>query len=259
MELQEQLKELYAGMWDGLKDELGKIVGDKEENVKPAYPFLLSLAHWENGRPNENWYVDADVKVMIFGQETNGWSGEADDFGTPPSPIFNAEVTMEAIMAVYEDFYSSHYRGNGFRYNGNRYGTFHHGASRLMDLINVKFSGKRVSFLWNNVVKIGKASGAGFCGEKIYGVERMYFPVIKEEIKILKPDLIIFLTGSYDERLQDSLGNISFGALGEFSGQEVAKVVLPGIDIPAFRTYHPSARVSKELKEAIYRAIIACL
>lgn len=257
MELQIQLKELYACRWDGLKEALREIVDDEEERIKPAYPFLLSLACWENGEPNEDWYGKADVKVMVFGQETNGWKGnpdDTDDFG--PSPIFDPEISMEAVMGIYENFYASHYTGDGFNYNGNKYGTFHYGASRLIELLNARFAGKKVAYLWNDIVKIGRAGGSGFCGDRIYTVEHDYFPVVRKEVGILKPDLILFLTGGYDNRIRDCFGEICFTPLDGFPEQEVARVILPGIDVPAFRTCHPSSWVKKELKEQYYRAIV---
>ena len=112
MKLHEQLKALYASKWKELCDVLQTVVCNEQTKVKPAYPFLLSLVQWENNRPTENWYTDAELKVMVFGQETNSWVGKDDDFGTPPSPIFSPDVSMEAVMSIYEDFYASYYAVN---------------------------------------------------------------------------------------------------------------------------------------------------
>lgn len=255
MILHEQLMSLYAGHWPALADALRLLVQGGTNGVKPSYPFLLSLAHWD-GQPDEGWYADADLKVMVFGQETNCWYGNCDDFGTPPSPVFSPEVSMEAVMGIYEDFYASHYEDGMFKYNGRRYGTFHNGVNRFLSILGGRFVGKRMACVWNNIVKLGKAEGSGFCGDDIYEAQKQCFMVADEEVRILKPNLILFLTGTYDSRICDAWPGAQFAALPSFAVEDVAKVALPGLDIPAYRTNHPSARLPKEEKEARYEAIV---
>lgn len=256
MEVHNRLTELYASKWEGFGKALQEVV--EEEGVKPAYPFLLSLAKWEGDKVSEDWYSSADLKVMVFGQETNSWCGKVDDFGTPPSPVFDREVSMDAVMGIYEEFYASHYEyeGGRFKYNGRRYGTFHHGVNGFAQLLQARYPGKNIAYVWNNVVKVGKAEGRGFCGERIRAVEREFFPVVREEVELLRPDVLLFLTGSYDERIREDFGGAEFTPLAGFEVQEVARVALPGIAVPAFRTCHPSARIGKEVKERYYQAIV---
>ncbi|MCM1032086.1 MAG: hypothetical protein NC410_11670 [Oscillibacter sp.] len=251
MEMNEQLKLLYASKWEAVCNAF-----QPKTTTRPAYPFLLSTTRWENDQPGERWYTDADLRVMVFGQETNGWTGGCDDFGTPPLPVFNPDVTMEAVMGIYENFYATYYHSTGFTYNGTRYGSFHHGFNRFVTLMNASLSGKRIAYLWNNIVKFGKAEGTGFCGEEIYDVQRQHFMVMAKEVEILKPNLILFLTGSYDNRICDCWNGATFVPLSPFTTTEIAKVILPGVDIPAYRTNHPSARLSKEEKEARLEAIV---
>lgn len=256
MKLHEQLKALYASRWGALCRALQTVACGGQADMKPAYPFLLSLAHWEGTQPTENWYTDADLRVMVFGQETNSWVGKNDDFGTPPSPVFSPDISIEAVMGIYEDFYASYYHDGTFSYNGPRYGTFHYGFNQFASLLNARFPGKRVAYVWNNIVKIGKAQGAGFCGPEIYALEREHFPVIREEIDILKPDLLLFLTGTYDERIRDNWQDVQFPALSPYAANEVAQMVSSGISVPAYRTNHPSARLPKGKMEARYQAIV---
>lgn len=135
MKLHEQLKALYASKWGELCNALQTDACSEHTDAKPAYPFLLSLVRWEDDRPTESWYTDADLKVMVFGQETNSWVGKNDDFGTPPSPVFSPDVSMEVVMGIYEDFYASYYHDGTFSYNGTRYGTFHYGFNRFVSLL----------------------------------------------------------------------------------------------------------------------------
>lgn len=256
MKLHEHLKALYASQWEGLCRALQTLACEERAGVKSAYPFLLSLARWEGSQPMENWYTDADLKVMVFGQETNSWTGENDDFGTPPSPVFSPNISMEAVMGIYEEFYASYYQNGTFSYKGPRYGTFHYGFNRFASLLNAAFPGKRIAYVWNNLVKIGKAQGKGFCGSEIYALERKHFPVIREEVDILKPDLLLFLTGTYDERIRDNWHDAQFSALSSYAGNEVAQVVSSELSMPAYRTSHPSARLPKREMEMRYRAIV---
>lgn len=256
MKLHERLKSLYAFQWEKLCNALQAMVCSGHTKVKPAYPFLLSLARWKDGRPTECWYTDADLRVMVFGQETNSWAGKNDDFGTPPSPIFSPDVSMEAVMGIYEDFYASHYHDGSFSYNGTRYGTFHYGFNRFAAQLNAAIPDKRIAYVWNNIVKIGKSQGSGFSGEEIYTVEKDCFSVIRKEVDILKPDLILFLTGTYDERIRDNWRDVQFSELSPYAVNEVAQVMSSELSIPAYRTNHPSARLQKGEMEARYRVII---
>ena len=256
MKLHEQLKELYASKWKELCDVLQRVVCTERAEVKPAYPFLLSLTRWDGDYPTEKWYTDADLKVMVFGQETNSWVGECDDFGTPPSPVFSPEISMEAVMGIYEEFYASYYHDGMFNYKGSRYGTFHYGFNRFAAQLNAAIPDKRITYVWNNIVKIGKSQGSGFSGEEIYTVEKDCFSVIRKEVDILKPDLILFLTGTYDERIRDNWRDVQFSELSPYAVNEVAQVMSSELSIPAYRTNHPSARLQKGEMEARYRVII---
>lgn len=164
MMLHEQLKALYASRWKELCNALQSVTYNGQAGAKPAYPFLLTPTRGEEGRPTESWYTAADLKVMVFGQETNSWAGKGDDFGTPSSPVFSPDVSMEAVMGIYEDFYATYYHDGTFGYNGTRQGTFHYGLNRFATVLNACFPGKRIAYVWNNIVKIGKAQGTGFCG-----------------------------------------------------------------------------------------------
>lgn len=87
MKLLERLKVLYSSKYGELCDALQAMVCNGQYDVKPAYPFLLSLTRWENGQLTESWYTDIGLKVMAFGQKTNSWTGKDDDFGMPFSHI----------------------------------------------------------------------------------------------------------------------------------------------------------------------------
>ena len=69
-------------------------------------------------------------------------------------------------------------------------------------------------------------------------------------------DLLLFLTGTYDERICDNWHDAQFSAVPSYSTNEVAQVVSSEIPVPAYRTNHPSARLPKGEMEARYRVIV---
>lgn len=261
MSINNNLQQLYARHWKAYSKAVAEAMRGMTEMQKPCFPLLLSLTQWTDGVQDESWYTTADIKVMVFGQETNKWHGEysanCDDFGNPPSKVFLPDISVGSVMGIYEDFYASCYHGKSSFGYGRRHGYFHHGVNLLLKELDKKYADKSVALVWNNIVKTGLAYKSGFVGGAIYDIERRHFDVIKEEVKLLRPDVIVFLTGSYDQRIRDVFGDVVFSPLGCYGTNELAKVALPGIDTPAYRAPHPSNRQMKSAEmEARYRAIV---
>jgi hypothetical protein len=122
-----------------------------------------------------------------------------------------------------------------------------------MSLLNQAFPGRKIAYSWNNIIKIGKSQGRGFPGKEIYTIERKHFVVIPEEISILKPDVILFLTGTYDDKIRDVFGDVAFNPL--CPTHDVEKITLPSTRL-AYRTYHPSAHLQGGMMENYYKMII---
>lgn len=256
----EQLMELYEIHWADYSSVLGEIASaETNDKLKPAYPLLLTLNRWQDHLlQSEDWYTGADIKVMLIGQETNEWAGDCDDFGTPPSKVFDPEISLGAVAGIYENFWSSHYRDGKFDFR-NKYGSFHYGLNQIISLIDAKFAPMRVGYIWNNIIKTGKAKGSGAPSSAIYEAELKYFNVIQEEIQILQPDILIFLTGGYDQRIRDKFGSVFFEAVPNFAVNEVATISGENIHIPAFRTYHPAALRGREDMLNRFQAIVNLL
>lgn|GEM_PF-2054340 len=74
----------------------------------------------------------------------------------------------------------------------------------------------------------------------IYEVEKETFNVVKEELEILQPNIVLFLSGSYyDGKLKNVLGEIKYSPLPNYRERQLSKLDISGIDF-AFRTYHPN-------------------
>jgi len=202
-------------------------------NSKSAFPLLIKV--------NQE-YIDSDIKVMIVGQETDGWYGQLN--------IGNHSVD-DLMKAYFNYFYqeTEHSKNRGKRAFWNR-----KNFKFFEDELKVYFASKNksVSFIWNNISKIGN-DGRGKPNDEIKQLERSYFDILKAEFKVLKPDIVIFTTGSS----RDSYIRYHFGSEVIFTPKLslandmlknetlnlLAEVKIPDFEyISAVRIEHPNRR-----------------
>ncbi|MDR0565939.1 MAG: hypothetical protein LBG47_02725 [Prevotellaceae bacterium] len=214
--INEQLNELYASKWEALSEALLESV-EGGAPKKPQNPMLLYVG-------DEKAWQNADLRVMIFGQETNDWEG-----------YFSTDKPIAHLCDVYDRFFNK----EGYRKHG---GCFWNGVARLKKMIGEKFPQRQISYLWNNIVKVGKAYEKGRPPKYMYDIERTLFRVIPDEVSILKPNLAIFLTGnSYDNLIRENFGQVGYAAIPPFGEKQLARLSIPAAETlgSAFRTYHP--------------------
>ena len=229
--INEQLNELYASKWEALSEALQESVeGDPKT---PTNPMLLYVG-------DEKAWQDADLRVMVFGQETNDWEG-----------YFSTDKPIAHLCDVYDRFFN---KGGCWEYGGH----FWNGVARLKKMIGDKFPQRQIGYLWNNLVKVGKADERGRPPECIYGLERSFFRVIPDEVRILKPNLAIFLTGhTYDDLIRENFGQVGYAAIPPFEEKQLARLSIPAAETlgSAFRTYHPKFLFMHDIN-AYFNAII---
>ena len=212
--MNEQLKELYSSKWEKLSEMLHYFNFDEDndpddkENMA-THPLLIQT---------NDEYAKADLKVMFFGQETNEWNG-----------VFEEYADLESVLAVYENFYLK----KGYEQYGKPFWNF------IRNLKSTQ-STKKIGYIWNNVLKIGKSeSGTPQQGLIKYTID--YFNVIPQEIEILKPNVLLFLSGhTYDDHIRKTIGNFSIVPIEGFSTNELCILKFDNISVDlAIRTYHP--------------------
>ncbi len=232
-----ELKELYEKTGDDILNKI-EAYNKKSPEHKAAFPlFLKSVEQYEN----------AKIKIMIFGQETNSWYG-----------TYGNDASVEHIMNCYEEFLT--------RWLPNHKGFFCKGIREFMKLWENNTS-KEVGYLWNNIVKMGHASKNA--GKR--GFPRFYDDIVKphldkiiiEEIKILKPDYIVFLTGPRYYHVVDNVFSTPERKPVEgFKTNELCEVIISKEKVPSvkksFRTYHPGylQRKGKVVRESYFCKII---
>ncbi len=217
MSINMKLEQLYKKYWVNLQKSSKSFIENTEGSTNhPANPFLLKI--------NEEEYDKADLKVMIFGQETLGWKG---DFGK----------SIDTLMDYYSglDLYNKSSFKIGFKF--------------FEEEIKKKYSDKKVVFVWNNISKIGRNEATGITKE-IRDIERTFFPVLKEEVEILNPDIVVFFTGNRDYDIRFHFPDVTFEKYhnratlrsegGTRKYQPAYKVISKYLPNKAVKVYHPS-------------------
>jgi hypothetical protein len=208
-----ELLHKYQEEWNGLLNNHSAmdVVGDK-----PTNPLLLDVP---------SAYFVADYRVMIFGQETNDWYGE-----------FPQPGGVDEILKTYKEFYTS---GRCYSYGGQ----FWNGVSRLIGALEeqLKPSGKTMAFMWNNVIKIGKANGKGKPSPAILSWEALWFDVVSFEVEKLDPNLVVFFSGpNYDIFINKIFTDAEFQPINARPVRHLARVKSCRLPTDSMRTYHPN-------------------
>lgn len=248
----DRLINLYGRKMAELYAELQAVVNNPELHLKPALPLLLYPKN-----DGAEWNA-ADLKIMVFGRETNNWNDPGKkyyNFDLKNSDAIHHEV--DSIQEIYNAYFNW---GDGRKSRFNR-----RGPERFISQLQKEIPGKKIEYMWNNICKIGIGNPDGngkCCGltpEYIYNIEINRFNVVREEIDILKPDVIIFMTGREhgllaDRYIEHHIGTMEFEPIDE-NLPELHRVEIPGVKYAVRMARHPSRASNIEL-DTLYAAII---
>lgn len=214
--IKQSLIDLYSRYWDAY-------INNIRTKTYSAFPFLI----W----PRKS-YVNADTRIMICGQETQGWGNELDKEDI-------SLINPRRVVNIYNGFV------NTGGYN-SPYWNFSKRISRALP---------GVGFVHNNINKVGKRKGAG-CDENIFQLTKVHFPVFRTEVDILRPDLIVFLTGpKYDRRISEILGPFIEENISE--DKFISRLSFKDSSLPpAIRTYHPGYLQRERLYGSYSEAVV---
>lgn len=195
------LRSLYA-LW------FERIQRVRYENRDPtlkklSHPLLLRIpaSYWSQPR-----------RLMIVGQQTYGWDDKA-------------AHGIDDLLALYERFqFGKHYRKTPF-WNVTTKAAARHGVDRL-------------SLAWTNLFRCDEGGGRPR-GEVAKQLLCMC-SIVRSEVHILKPNIVLFFTGpNYDRVLDYAFPDRELEVVPEFSVRQLARVVHPELPSMAYRTYHP--------------------
>jgi len=209
--MNEKLKELYIDRFELLTPELEEYNSTVDSEKKATNPFLIRV-------PSN--YERYQNKIMIFGQETNSWGKECGN-----NAVFSNNI--EKSLDIYEKFYLN---GGINSYRGPFWSEFKRIKKEIEKLGNSVF-------VWNNINKIG-ITGKGNLGA-INEIQFNRFQVVNDEIELLKPNIIVFLTGpNYDFFIEKNIGSFKQTKISDslYSLEFKSKYS----NIKFFKTYHPN-------------------
>ena len=230
--INQKLEELYDSKWENFSNALIKIVEDKNYIIKPTNPLLLKHRDCDS-------YENAEIRIMIIGQETNGWGGTFED-------------DIDDITNIYTDFYS------GYKFE-NHTGFFKNHFNNFLRLLKEKYPEKATSCFWNNVIKVGKHNEKNAPPDYILEIEHKYFSVLKEEIDIIKPNVILFFSGNgYDKYILHHFPELIKEDVIGFKPQDLQSFKIENVNF-AFRIDHPTNLhyQGKENYNVVYNKIIS--
>jgi len=232
--LNEKLRQLYIDKLSAGNPCLLQVLREQRRNTdkatQPAYPLLIKI--------NEENYRNADLKIMVFGQETNGWETKVSDIEIPlQESIHHVDKTVDTFMNTYSDYFNKTDLKSPF------WNAFKNIRKLTRDM--------KCEIVWNNVYKIGnRGRNLNRPHETIRQIENDNFDVIQEEISILKPDIILFLTGpNYEARVNKKFGITGYHSISNHETNKLTRISI-STEMLAYRTYHPNyLQLHKLLKE----------
>jgi hypothetical protein len=202
MNLNKQLKSVYEPYLEELK------VLSKEQADKFSYPLLMKVF------PD---YETVNKKVLYVGKETYTWIDTMDNC---------ANLSVEYIMDSYEEFaFAKDYHG--------RNSPFWRFIKTFHESINGKDSPN--GLLWTN---FSKCDSNGTTPD--YNLQKLNdkgFDLLLEELKIVNPDIVIFITGwDYERQFQRVFIGLEYKTIEE---SYLYKCVHSALPSHSYMTMHP--------------------
>lgn len=224
MNMNIKLKTLYEKHWEALENA--------SKGIGAAHPLLIKV---------RDEYEQSDIKIMICGQETDGWNGE---FGNIDSKDKDIDFLMDDYEAYFynDKDYKHHYKGRLKRKNKRSFWNrknFKYFQENLKD-----FEDKKIAFIWNNLSKIGNSTNRGKATKEVQKLEEKHFKLFDEELKILCPDIIIFRTG------KRAIPNSSLKPISKEKPVQIIELKVFS-KIFAVKTYHPRSALKGLKKEVL--------
>ncbi len=201
------------------KDEIEKSFGTDD------YSNPLLIHCWED-------YTKDYIRILYIGRETSSWySG---DDCTDEQGYYNIEKLVDLVVNKFDFKFKKKYRFFSLLYKLEK---------KFNNIENELGKSPKVhNFLWTNVFKFGRYDeGKRRPIKKVQDWEQNYLNILRNEIEITKPDLIIFVTGNGVNDDEYYIKRV----LGKFqiyniNGQkDIVEVKSEGINIPMYRVPRP--------------------
>lgn len=205
-----------------VNQKLLKLFESKWEAVNKVYDALQEEEEWAVLHlacvpPN---YEKMKYKILIVGQENNG---------------YGYETEPKKSMLFTLDFQ------NGRYYDNAPFFSFPYSfCASINDCDNEKYS-KKSYLAWVNLKEFSfETSSKKPLNEKAQNIIDNEYNILEEEIKIIKPDIVLFLTGPYyDYYIEKQLKGVEFKTVENYGIRQFARVEHEALPKNSFRIYHP--------------------
>lgn len=225
--MNKELISVYEIEMNKLDSELKVYNESVSKDKRATNPFLIAVC--------DN-YKEFKNSIMIFGQETNGWCrecGKASEFSN----------SLNKSLKIYDSFYL---KDGIYKYRGpfwNEFKRIKREVTKTKDAV----------FVWNNINKIGRIGKGNV--EEINKIQFSKFDVIRDELKILKPQILVFLTGNdYNHFIRQNIENFKELKLSDSITE--LKFVNEFSHLKAFKTFHPNALYRKGKNKTVISNLI---
>lgn len=232
-QMNQSLKDLY-------EQKIGSLIQMINSDPSLSDPLLLSV---------DEKYSLSQTKIMIVGQETHKWEWSQSDAERDPGYPINKPYSeyVSILMARYQ---RKHWRKF---FNDS---PFWKAADHIYEKLNNYPDRPDIGYIWNNIDKVDCDGGplSALTRKKVWDC----FFVLDEELKITKPDVVIFFVGQrYDALLEEmnyKISPISEKMKGDF--EWFAKIEREGI-LPeqSYILAHPN-RLQRSKKGAYLDTVI---
>jgi hypothetical protein len=228
VQVQGELSSVYRG-WKADFDSKDLPV----EDFSP--PLLLNAT---------NEYCSAPRKIVVYGQETLGWSWtrrlqeeypkyphswQFQDLRTFADFLTNDDA-IEGLIWGYEQFDFAKSQPQSYR-------------SPFWQAFREIEGWPDAGGMWANLVRVDFKGGSIFSadGRVQQAMLRQQAAPMRREIRVLEPDACIFLTGpDYDSVLGALFPRLEFKRIHDAPERELARVVHVDLPVNSYRTYHPN-------------------
>jgi hypothetical protein len=200
----------------------------KSLRARASAPLLLSL--------HSKW-SKCPTKLLIVGQETNGWGLNATSSGTLALNTLEefalSASGVSAMISAYKtfDFARTYHNRNSAFWRAFRY-------------LEDEVAEAPCSAMWTNLFKVD-VSGSVLKNCKVKHrrlLRAAQSGLLAEEIRLLKPQIVVFFTGPhYDDELIDAFPDVTLSQLlPSRDAREAALVHSAALPVCSIRTYHPT-------------------
>jgi hypothetical protein len=222
---QEQLDKLYLHYLDNIISDIE--VFEKIRNFTFSSPLFIDL-NVKNGLIEIKKY-----KVLYIGQQTKGWLNKEE---RKDLRIENHSEYLKALRKNYLEF------NYGDRLGGEKYNGYLWQFQRpLIERINKK-NKDNFGLLWSNVLRIDEEDDKITDEQLIEKIAYNNNEILRKEIEIIKPEVVVFVTGQYfDWLLKKTFEDLEFQSSinNNLNLNKLAVLKSKYLPILSFRTYHP--------------------